>query len=176
MCSLKRKAKGGYMKTKSIGKIYVLKVALDMKKKVWRRIAIRGSQTLDDLHDAVFKAFDREEEHLYSFFFPQPGSSGRLRDWEGVEYTHPYDCEEHSIISKAMANFFNEPKKHNAAKTRIDSLELQVGWKFRYLFDFGDSWWHDITVEQTDGQVEKGRYPRIIEKHGKSPAQYPDWD
>ncbi len=30
-------------------------------KKIWRRIAIRGNQTLDDLHETIFDAFDREE-------------------------------------------------------------------------------------------------------------------
>ena len=89
---------------------------------------------------------------------------------------HPYNCEEHSAISKAMADFFGGPKKYNAAKTKIDGLGLKVGQKFRYIFDFGDSWWHEIKVEQTDGEVEKGRYPRIIEKHRDSPPQYPDWE
>ena len=159
------------MKTKSIGKVYVFKVALDGNKRIWRRIAVRGNQTLDDLHEAIFKAFDREEEHLYSFFLPQPGSTRRLRDWEGIEYTHPYNCEANPIF-----DFFDQTPKHNAAKTKIDRLGLEVGQKFRCLFDFGDSWWHDIKVEQTDGEVEKGRYPRIIAKHGDSPPQYPDWD
>ncbi len=45
-----------------------------------------------------------------------------------------------------------------------------------YLFDFGDEWWHDITVEQTDAPAEKGKYPRIVEEHGKAPPQYPDLD
>ena len=33
---------------------------------------------------------------------------------------------------------------------------------------------HDITVEQTEAPAEKGRYPRVLEKHGRSPPQYPD--
>jgi hypothetical protein len=36
-------------------------------KTVSRTIQIRGSQTLQDLHEAIFDAFDREEEHLYEF-------------------------------------------------------------------------------------------------------------
>ena len=34
----------------------------------------------------------------------------------------------------------------------------------------------EITGEATDAPAEKGRYPRILEKHGKSPPQYPDMD
>jgi len=50
--------------------VYVLKVALCGSKGIWRRIAMLPAQTLDDLHEAIFTAFDRYDEHLYSFFFP----------------------------------------------------------------------------------------------------------
>src|SRR5262245_21628471 len=38
-------------------------------KVVSRVIEIRGDQTLDQLHDAIFQAFDRWDEHLYEFQF-----------------------------------------------------------------------------------------------------------
>jgi len=31
-------------------------------------------------------------------------------------------------------------------------------------------------VEKTDGTPNKGKYPRIIERKGKSPEQYPNCD
>jgi len=34
---------------------------------VSRTIQIRGNQTLARLHEAIFDAFDREEEHMYEF-------------------------------------------------------------------------------------------------------------
>jgi hypothetical protein len=34
-----------------------------------RTIQIRGDQTLADLHDAIFDAFDRHDEHMYEFQF-----------------------------------------------------------------------------------------------------------
>ena len=46
--------------------VVVLKVALAGKKSIWRKIAMRANQTLDNLHQAVFDAFDRDDEHLYS--------------------------------------------------------------------------------------------------------------
>jgi hypothetical protein len=36
-------------------------------KVISRTIQIRGDQTLEDLHHAIFAAFDREEEHMYEF-------------------------------------------------------------------------------------------------------------
>src|SRR5712692_9077528 len=34
-----------------------------------RTLQIRGDQTLEDLHEALFDAFDREEEHMHEFQF-----------------------------------------------------------------------------------------------------------
>jgi len=48
--------------------IYTLKVKLKFAKSSWRRITIRGDQTLKDLHHAIFRAFDRYDEHLYAFY------------------------------------------------------------------------------------------------------------
>jgi len=36
-------------------------------KVICRTIQIRGDQTLEDLHYAIFKAFDREDQHMYEF-------------------------------------------------------------------------------------------------------------
>ena len=68
-------------------KVYLLKVTLTGAKDIWRRIAIRGNHTLRTLHEAIFRAFDRYDFHLYSFFFPQPGSR------DAQEYTHPFVLE-----------------------------------------------------------------------------------
>jgi hypothetical protein len=63
---------------------------------------------------------------------------------------------------------------NNAKKTKLSALGLKAKQTFMYLFDFGDEWWHEITVEQTDASDDKERYPRIVEKKGDSPLQYPD--
>jgi len=147
--------------------VFVVKVALAGRKSVRRRIAIRGNQTLDDLHEMIFEAFDREDEHLYSFLFPRPGARGRARRRDAVEYASPFMAEE---------GVWSGDSARNAAKTRIDSLGLQPAQNFLYLFDFGDEWWHEIAVERIDAPVEKGAYPRILECRGSSPPQYPDFD
>ncbi len=148
--------------------VFIVKVALAGQKSVWRRIALRGSQTLEVLHEAIFDAFDRDDEHLYSFYFPKPGAKGRARMRDAVEYACPFSCKD--------TGPFANPATHNAAETELSSLGLKPKQVFRYLFDFGDEWWHEIAVEQVDAPATKGTYPRVIEKHGKSPPQYPDMD
>ncbi|MFC1782260.1 plasmid pRiA4b ORF-3 family protein [Planctomycetota bacterium] len=149
----------------STGGVFVFTAMLT--EDIWRRIAIRGGQTLDDLHEAIFKAFNRFDEHLYSFYFPPPGSGSSQNLWSMVkkstEYTHPYHLEE---------SFGRERKRYNAQKTTIESLPLKPRRVFWYLFDFGDEWWHKIVTEKCDEKPNSGRYPRILEKKGKSPPQY----
>src|SRR3990172_5910584 len=42
---------------------------------VARTIQIRSDQTLEDLHEGIFKAFDRFDEHMYEF---QVGGKGTM--------------------------------------------------------------------------------------------------
>ncbi|MEX1231916.1 MAG: plasmid pRiA4b ORF-3 family protein [Planctomycetaceae bacterium] len=146
--------------------VFVFKVALRYEPDIWRRIAIKGNQTLEDLHFAIFDAFNRDEEHLYSFYLPKPGNRSRFVEQNSTEYAHPMAVDEG----------FGDQKVYDASDTLIEELELSLRKKFYYLFDFGDSWWHTLDVEQIRGEVEKGKkYPLVIEEHGKAPPQY-EWD
>ena len=62
---------------------YIFKTKLNHEKRTYRTIEMKGSQTLDHLHNAIFDAFDFYDEHLYSFFM-----SGKAWDNEG-EYCLP---------------------------------------------------------------------------------------
>jgi hypothetical protein len=146
--------------------VFVFKVTLAGARSVWRRIAVRGNQTLDYLHEAIFQAFDRDDEHMYSFFFPRPGCKGRASLRGAEEYTHPFNA--------AHPGPFADKPLNNAGTARLSALGLKAGSTFLYLFDFGDEWWHKITLEKTDAPDDGGRYPRILEKRGDSPPQYPD--
>ena len=149
---------------------HVFKVTSSGNKRVWRRIAVRNDQTLDDLHEAIFDAFDRDDEHLYSFCFPPPGIRSRrnIRRIAAVEYTHPEVIAEEGPDPDGLVL--------DASKASLESLALQPKQTLYYLFDFGDEWWHEVTVEQTDAAVQPGDYPRVLESGGKSPPQYPDWE
>ena len=169
----KARAKGGKMAQESIAaaeqgtvRIYTLDVFLPRRRPstafaknksgVSRVIQIRGDQTLEDLHHAIFYAFDREEEHLYEF---QLGKGPR--DRQGPIYGLQDDGGDNGGL---------------VSETTIDSLRLRVGRSFGYLFDFGDDWQHQINVEAIEEAVPQGQYPRVTKKVGKSPPQYPDWD
>jgi hypothetical protein len=150
------------------GDVLVLRVALAGDLDIWRKIAILPDQTLDDLHEAIFDAFDRYDDHLYSFTFLKRRTP-RSRPVPSAEYVHPaaYDPGE---------SWGDDPvDEFDASETTIGSLSLQPKMTFEYLFDFGDSWEHLITVEAIDAPRTKPKsdYPAVEESHGESPPQYP---
>ena len=126
-----------------------------------RTIEIRGDQTLEDLHNAIFKAFNREDQHMYEFQFggkgPDDPKAGRYR-----------------LASPILAE--EESKMGDVRKTTIDSLKLKKDEAFGYWFDFGDDWWHQVNVISFEDKTPKGRYPRVTNRVGKSPPQYADFD
>jgi len=130
-------------------------------KEISRTIQIKGNQTLENLHRAIFNAFDRWEEHLYEFILGKG----------------PYD---RSAIYSPHADMVDwedgDEDMGDVAETTIDSLGLKVDRAFGYRFDFGDEWLHQINVVAIDEFAGKGRYPKIMKRVSKSPPQYPDID
>jgi hypothetical protein len=154
--------------------IIVLKVALDSRRGTWRRIAIRDDQTLGDLHRAIFRAFDRFDEHLYTFYVaPTTVKLTRRTAYERAkQYSHPQALDAGGCWDAGVGGR-KPPREMNAEQTTIGALRVSVGQVFLYLFDFGDEWWHVITVEQTNADADSAlRYPAIIAQRGGSPRQY----
>ena len=149
-------ARARRMSNQKVLRIYQFKVSLKEMPGIWRIIEIKGNQMLSSLHKAIFNAFDRFDEHLYSFFM-----SNKPFDKES-EYNLP-DPDDYRWET-------------DATRIRISTLHLKSGQKFLYLFDYGDSWWHQVEVIKISEEVPEGIYPRVIKKNGKSPPQYPQED
>ena len=45
-----------------------------------------------------------------------------------------------------------------------------------YLFDYGDEWEHDISVQKVTALDPKEKYPKVLKITGEIPEQYPDYD
>lgn len=129
---------------------------------VSRTIQIRGDQTLEDLHDAIFEAFDREDEHMYEF---QIGGK-RPMDPKAKRYVLPME----------PGGPFEDMDSAGTVDASISALGLQKQQSFGYWFDFGDDWWHQVYVLDIEEQAARGKYPKIIKRVGKSPPQYVDFD
>lgn len=125
-------------------------------KVIRRDIEIRGDQTLEDLHNAIFQAYDRWDAHLYEF---QMGK--RPMDPKGPNYGIPDPDEK-------------KPNYGDARTTTLDELKLKPNRVFGYWFDFGDDWFHQVEVERIEEAIPTVTYPRVIKRVGKSPPQFLD--
>lgn len=143
--------------------LYVLKVflvegATGQKfdgEEISRVIEIRGDQSLELLHDTIFKAYDRWDEHLYEFQFGE-----RLFDGSAPIYGVPHP------------DFDSGRRTRDASTTNLDDLDLRPRLVFGYWFDFGDSWLHRIKVERIERAIPTVTYPRVVSRIGDSPPQY----
>jgi hypothetical protein len=129
---------------------YVFEAALDEYPDVSRRLALRGDQTLVDLHEELRRAFEWWDDHLYSFWL-----DGEFWGSKESEYTSPIEPE-------------------NGVKTadvEVARLTLDPGQEIAYVFDFGDEWRVRLRLAEVRPAGDE-TYPAILERRGKAPPQY----
>jgi Plasmid pRiA4b ORF-3-like protein len=120
--------------------------------KVWRLIAMPAESTLDDLVAWILRSVKFDSDHLYRFKF-------RDRLGATVRVNHP-EMDEGPWTSEVS----------------IGTLPLETGQSMELEYDFGDCWKFTVKLERIEPPGAKVKAPAIIEKHGKSPEQYPNWD
>jgi pRiA4b ORF-3-like protein len=160
-------------RSKKPNRLYTLKVTLlsgpvmeafaEKNPVVSRTLQMTGNQTLADLHDAIYDAFDRDDEHLYEFQFGK-----KPMDRNAPRYGMKPE--------EGFGGFDEDDEAGDAEETTLDSLGLKARNRFFYWFDFGDDWWHRIDVLRVEDEAPPGKYPRVTERVGGSPPQYPDWE
>ncbi len=136
--------------------------------KIWRRIAISGEATLAALSGLILDSVEFDSDHLDQFTFTN--EVGRK-----VVVSHPY--ADGDLVTTEVT---------------IGSLPLLEGSIMEYVFDFGDWWKFTVQLETVEPPeatkgAQKTKKPRrrrrsqkpvgeILERHGESPEQYPDYD
>jgi hypothetical protein len=104
-------------------RLYQLKITLKgVKPPIWRRVEVPGDFTLYELHAVIQAAMGWEGGHLHAFTI------------DGLEYGMPDDEWGMEVEDE---NAFTLDRLHFAEKSR-----------FRYQYDFGDDWVHEILVEK----------------------------
>ena len=123
---------------------YQLKVTLlDVAPSVWRRLLVRHSVSLAKLHEILQDVMGWDNKHLYFF---QVGD-------RAFEAPHP------------------EAAGENARRCSLGSLGLKAGDRFLYLYDFGDDWHHDLTVEVPVGGLREPDYATCLDGENACPPE-----
>jgi len=127
---------------------YQLKIALSrVRPPVWRRVLVPASVTLGLLHQVIQVAFDWDGDHLHAFTV------------DGRRYSDPFmgldDCGDEEVV-------------------RLMSALPRLGASMSYVYDMGDWWEHDITLEKVldpDGTTVD---PVCVAGRGDAPVE--DWN
>ncbi len=151
-------------------RLFTFRVALRHKATIWRDIAITEKSSFEDFHDCIFEAFERYDDHMWSFFLP-PSNTATLTI---PRYGYPKAGREISICPEESG--MGGASVFDGHKARLGKFITLPAMKFAYLFDYGDEWWHTITLRKTEeiSSTESRKYPKIVETHGKAPSQYPE--
>ncbi len=103
--------------------VYQIKVTLKgSKPPIWRRMRVTSETTLAQLHRILQRVMGWESYHLYQFVVG------------GIEYGDP--------------GMLEEMEGEDARRVTLATLVRGEKDKFFYEYDFGDSWDHELLIEQ----------------------------
>ncbi|MBW1846891.1 MAG: hypothetical protein JRI53_11860 [Deltaproteobacteria bacterium] len=94
-------------------KSYCFKVALMYDKRTYRHIELLGKNTFHDFHEIIFGAFDRYDEHMYSFFLAGKATKNIKSIYDAPEITHPMLLEEEFFLGDKKNIMLKIPVSEN---------------------------------------------------------------
>jgi hypothetical protein len=130
----------------STAKVHQLKVVLQgAEPPIWRRLQVPASMTLAELHAVLQVAMGWEDCHLHQFEIA--GVTYGVDDGEGWG-----------------------PAPKDERRARLDRV-ARKGTRVVYQYDFGDSWEHDIDVEDVIAAEEGKAYPICVDGERACPPE-----
>ncbi|GAA1971817.1 plasmid pRiA4b ORF-3 family protein [Amycolatopsis minnesotensis] len=121
--------------------VYQVKITL-IGLEVWRRVLVPANIRLDRLHRVIQNTMGWENAHLHAF------SDGQ------THYGVPDPELQH----------------HDERATNLNDL-VKPGGRLLYTYDFGDSWDHEIRIEEATVAESDVHYPRCVEGKGACPPE-----
>lgn len=119
--------------------IYRLRITLaDTEPPVWRRVLASGNLSLKKLHQIIQAAMGWTNSHLHVF---------TSADGKGIVSDPRFELDH----------------ARDEAKVKLRAFAPDVGSRFRYEYDLGDCWRHDVVVEAIVPPGGAGRTPRCLD-------------
>ncbi|MCA1698086.1 MAG: plasmid pRiA4b ORF-3 family protein [Actinobacteria bacterium] len=112
------------------------------KPPVWRRLQLRADTRLDQLHEILQVALGWENYHMHVFSFSE---------------------EEFGIADRELG--FSDERQATLGEL------IDLGARFRYTYDFGDNWEHEILVEDLLDADPDTHYPVLVAVKGARPPE-----
>lgn len=138
-------------RSKPTGTVYQFKVRLlGVKPAIWRRIQVSDC-TLDKLHEHIQTSMGWTNSHLHQF------------DIKGERYGDP----------ELLDDGFEDFECVDSTKTMLSEVLPKTGkrFSFKYEYDFGDGWEHEVVFEGCPTVDPKAKYPLCVEGERASPPE-----
>lgn len=132
-------------------RLYQFKITLvESQPPIWRRIQVKNC-TLDKLHENIQTAMGWQNCHLHQF------------EIDGERYGDP------DLIDDGFEDF----ECIDSTVTKINEIVPKDGkrFRFKYEYDFGDGWVHDVLFEGCLKAEKGGRYPLCVEGKRACPPE-----
>jgi len=145
------KGKKKLTKKPKTSSLYQFKITLrESNPPIWRRIQVQDC-TLDDLHEHIQTAMGWMNSHLHQF------------EIDGKTYGDPLLLEDD----------VDQIEFTDSTKTRLSKILPADGkrFQFKYEYDFGDSWQHEILFEGTPAPEQGRKYPLCLEGERACPPE-----
>src|SRR5207247_978734 len=107
------------------------------KPPVWRRLQLRADTRLDQLHEILQAALGWENYHMHVFSFSEA---------------------QFGIADRELG--FSDERQATLGEL------IDLGARFRYTYDFGDDWEHEILVEDLLDPDPELHYPVLVASKG----------
>lgn len=116
--------------------VYRLRVELDgIRPAIWRELLVPADRTLAQFHPILQAALGWEDYHLYLFRIGH-ATYGDPVAWKG------------------------EPDVESSRKRKLSKALPEVGARFHYEYDMGDSWQHTVELLEVLPANTPGPFPR----------------
>ena len=109
---------------------------------VWRRVLVPATVRLDRLHETVQAVMGWQNYHMHAFV-------------DGQTY--------HGVPDPDLGY-------RDERETRLNDL-VKPGGRLLYVYDFGDYWEHEITVEEATAADADRSYPLCVAGQGACPPE-----
>jgi hypothetical protein len=120
----------------------------DSEPKSWRRVDVPLSATLLSLHDIIQVAMGWRGDHLFEFVVGD----------KVYGEPHPDDV-------------MDERKVYQAKSIRLQALVGRGVDRLLYIYDFGDYWRHDVTIEDLRDGSPDVDYPAFVDGARRGPPE-----
>jgi hypothetical protein len=128
--------------------IYQIKITLeDSKPPIWRRLLVRSDTSLGKLHLIIQAAMGWWDEHLHQFIVG--------RTYYGIP----------------DPDYLDDMEMRDESRVKLSQIVSGEGFKFRYEYDFGDDWLHQVLVEKILPPEPGQTYPVCIKGRRACPPE-----